>query len=166
MPSSHPPSGRQRTPMGMLGVNVLQGILGSVDDVDRDDCILDSLILCVPDNSGTGAVAMVQEYDQRMHFLLHLSLAECSYRQIKRKLPFTAVPAQAAPQVISSTLQAQHATFMSLAAKAASVDVELQKVKVLYTQLWCAKTGSMRDPFNHFDQGRGFQDRVIVLGIR
>lgn len=49
---------------------------------------------------------------------------------------------------ISATLQAQHATFLALASKTASVDAELQKMKVIYTQLWRAKTGSVRDPFN------------------
>lgn len=44
---------------------------------------------------------------------------------------------------------------MSLAAKTAAVDAELQKVKTLYTQLWRAKTGSMRDPFNDLDRGNG-----------
>ncbi|KAF8559098.1 hypothetical protein OG21DRAFT_1480958 [Imleria badia] len=73
-------------------------------------------------------------------------------KQIERKLSSTAVQVQATPQVISSTLQTQHAIFMSLAAKTAAVDAELQKVKVLYTQLWCAKTGSMRDPFNDLDR--------------
>jgi nucleoporin p58/p45 len=48
-------------------------------------------------------------------------------------------------------LEAQHATFMALASRTAAVDAELQKVKILYTQLWRAKTGSMRDPFNDLD---------------
>ncbi|CDO68467.1 hypothetical protein BN946_scf184754.g1 [Trametes cinnabarina] len=54
---------------------------------------------------------------------------------------------------IVSTLEAQHATFMALAAKAAALDAELQKLRTLYTQLWRAKTGSMRDPFNELDRG-------------
>ena len=49
---------------------------------------------------------------------------------------------------ISATLQAQHATFLALASKTASVDAELQKLKAVYAQLWRAKTGSVRDPFN------------------
>ena len=49
---------------------------------------------------------------------------------------------------ISTTLQVQHGTFLSLASKTAAVDAELQKIKVLYTQLWRLKTGSVRDPFN------------------
>lgn len=36
---------------------------------------------------------------------------------------------------------------MSLAGQVATVHSELEKVKALYTQLWRAKTGSMRDPF-------------------
>lgn len=42
---------------------------------------------------------------------------------------------------------------MALAAKAAAVDAELQKLRTLYTQLWRAKTGSVRDPFNELDRG-------------
>ncbi|KAG9314825.1 hypothetical protein JVU11DRAFT_3918 [Chiua virens] len=75
--------------------------------------------------------------------------------QIERKLSSTAAQAQTTPQVIASTLQTQHATFVSLAAKTAAADAELQKVKALYTQLWRAKTGSMRDPFNDLDRGSG-----------
>ena len=52
-----------------------------------------------------------------------------------------------------STLEAQHATFMALATKAAALDAELQKIKRLYTQLWREKVGSMRDPFNDIDRG-------------
>ncbi|KAF9223899.1 hypothetical protein BS17DRAFT_781372 [Gyrodon lividus] len=75
--------------------------------------------------------------------------------QIERKLSSAAMQAQSTPQVISSTLQTQHAIFVSLAAKTAAVDAELQKVKTLYTQLWRTKTGSMRDPFNDLDRGSG-----------
>lgn len=56
---------------------------------------------------------------------------------------------------ISSTLQAQYATFVALANKTAVIDAELQKIKALYTQLWRARTGSMRDPFNELDRGTG-----------
>ena len=45
-------------------------------------------------------------------------------------------------------MQTQHATFIALASKTAAVDAELQKIKALYTQLWRAKTGSFRDPFD------------------
>ncbi len=37
--------------------------------------------------------------------------------------------------------------FITLASKTAAVDAELQKIKALYTQLWRARTGSVRDPF-------------------
>lgn len=53
---------------------------------------------------------------------------------------------------IAVTLQAQHATFLSLAAKTAALDADLQKVKAVYTQLWRAQTGSVRDPFNDIDR--------------
>ena len=59
------------------------------------------------------------------------------------------------PTAISTTLQAQHATFVALANKTAVIDAELQKIKVLYTQLWRGRTGSMRDPFNELDRGTG-----------
>lgn len=69
-----------------------------------------------------------------------------------RKTPLTA----AAPSTaIVSTLQAQHATFVTLANNTAAIDAELQKIKVVYTQLWRARTGSMRDPFNELDRGTG-----------
>lgn len=42
---------------------------------------------------------------------------------------------------------------MALATKTAALDAELQKLRTLYTQLWRAKTGSMRDPFNELDRG-------------
>ena len=58
---------------------------------------------------------------------------------------------------ITSTLEAQHTTFIALAARTAAVNAELQKIKALYTQLWRAKTGSMRDPFNDLDRGTGHE---------
>lgn len=67
--------------------------------------------------------------------------------------------------MISSTLQTQHAIFVSLAAKTAAVDAELQKVKALYTQLWRAKTGSMRDPFNDLDRGGGGDFGMELLRV-
>jgi nucleoporin p58/p45 len=48
---------------------------------------------------------------------------------------------------ITSTIQAQNASFLNLASRAAAVHGELQKIKQLYTQLWRAKTSSVRDPF-------------------
>lgn len=49
--------------------------------------------------------------------------------------------------MITTTLQAQHTTFVSLAAKAAALDAELSKLKETYRTLWRAHTGSARDPF-------------------
>ncbi|KZT01405.1 uncharacterized protein LAESUDRAFT_731265 [Laetiporus sulphureus 93-53] len=71
---------------------------------------------------------------------------------IERKLSSAAAQSQYTPQAISSTLEAQHATFIALASKTAALDAELQKIKALYTQLWRAKTNSMRDPFNELDR--------------
>lgn len=53
---------------------------------------------------------------------------------------------------ITSTLQAQHASFVALANKTAALDSELQKLKNTYRALWRAKTGSARDPFNELDR--------------
>ncbi|KAA1477190.1 hypothetical protein DENSPDRAFT_844376 [Dentipellis sp. KUC8613] len=75
--------------------------------------------------------------------------------QIERKLASTAQQAQYTPQAITTTLEAQHASFIALANKTAALDAELQKLKALYTQLWRQKTGSMRDPFNELDRGSG-----------
>ncbi|EIW57668.1 uncharacterized protein TRAVEDRAFT_72697 [Trametes versicolor FP-101664 SS1] len=74
-------------------------------------------------------------------------------QNIERKLSSAASQPQHTPQAIVSTLEAQHATFMALATKTAALDAELQKLRTLYTQLWRAKTGSMRDPFNELDRG-------------
>ena len=41
---------------------------------------------------------------------------------------------------------------------------ELQKVKAVYTQLWRARTGSMRDPFNDLDRGTMAGDGDMGLG--
>ncbi|TCD63200.1 hypothetical protein EIP91_005839 [Steccherinum ochraceum] len=74
---------------------------------------------------------------------------------IERKLSSIASQSQVTPQAITTTLEAQHTTFITLASRTAAVDAELQKVKTLYTQLWRAKTGSVRDPFNDLDRGAG-----------
>ncbi|KAG6865796.1 hypothetical protein C0991_011788 [Blastosporella zonata] len=71
--------------------------------------------------------------------------------QIERKLSSSAGQAQT-PQGISATLQAQHTTFISLANKTAALDIEFQKIKTFVTQLYRAKTGSVRDPFNQLDR--------------
>ena len=54
---------------------------------------------------------------------------------------------------ITTTLQAQHASFVALANKAAALDAEMEKLKATYRQLWRARTGSARDPFNEVDRG-------------
>ncbi|KAL1949609.1 hypothetical protein VTO73DRAFT_8490 [Trametes versicolor] len=78
---------------------------------------------------------------------------KATIENIERKLSSAASQPQHTPQAIVSTLEAQHATFMALATKTAALDAELQKLRTLYTQLWRAKTGSMRDPFNELDRG-------------
>ncbi|KAI0663818.1 hypothetical protein C8Q70DRAFT_952925 [Cubamyces menziesii] len=87
----------------------------------------------------------------RSHLSAHLRPHHPQH--IERKLSSAASQPQHTPQAIVTTLEAQHATFMALAAKAAALDAELQKLRTLYTQLWRAKTGSMRDPFNELDRG-------------
>lgn len=121
---------------------------------------------------------MVQEHDRSMHFFLCIFclvkiLSEANRTQVilyRRTSPgyptryprlsyISSLADLPLPpplySVISSTLQTQHAIFLSLAAKTATVDAELQKIKALYTQLWRAKTGSMRDPFSDLDRGSG-----------
>ncbi|KAG5728862.1 Nucleoporin nup45 [Termitomyces sp. T112] len=71
--------------------------------------------------------------------------------QIEKKLSSSTSQSQT-PHGIAATLQAQHATFLSLASKTAALDAEFQKIKVFVTQLWRAKTGSVRDPFNELDR--------------
>ncbi|KAL4249717.1 hypothetical protein ABKN59_006121 [Abortiporus biennis] len=82
-----------------------------------------------------------------------LRWCKLAIESIERKLSSVATQSQYTPQAITSTLEAQHQTFIALAAKTAALDAELQKVKQLYTQLWRSKTDSMRDPFNEYDQG-------------
>ncbi|KAJ7227396.1 hypothetical protein GGX14DRAFT_419409 [Mycena pura] len=76
-----------------------------------------------------------------------LAWYKSTIEQIERKLSSSAGQAQYSPQAIHATLQSQHATFLALASKTAAVDAQLQKIKQIYTQLWRAKTGSHRDPF-------------------
>ncbi|KAI0733560.1 hypothetical protein C8Q72DRAFT_811782 [Fomitopsis betulina] len=87
------------------------------------------------------------------HMTERLRWYKTTIEQIERKLSSAAAQSQQTPQAISSTLEAQHATFVALASKTAALNAELQKLKALYTQLWRAKTGSMRDPFNDLDRG-------------
>jgi hypothetical protein len=44
---------------------------------------------------------------------------------------------------IAANLQTQNATFLALASKTAALEAELQKIKMLYTQLRRAKSGSV-----------------------
>ncbi|KZT39138.1 hypothetical protein SISSUDRAFT_673895 [Sistotremastrum suecicum HHB10207 ss-3] len=67
--------------------------------------------------------------------------------QIERKIGSLASRAQYTPQAITTTLQAQHATFISLAKRAAELDGEVERIRTAYRELWRAKTGSARDPF-------------------
>jgi len=82
--------------------------------------------------------------------------------QTERELSSAVMQAQSTPQVISSTLQARHAVFISLAAKIAAVDGELQKVKAFYTQIWCTRTGRVTDPFHSLDRGNE-GDGIVTL---
>lgn len=103
---------------------------------------------------------VTQEMQERLQWFKN------TIEQIERKLSASASQSQNTPQAISSTLQTQHAIFVSLAARTAAVDAEVQKVKTLYTQLWRAKTGSMRDPFNELDRGSGGEFGVESLQVK
>ncbi|KAF8271170.1 hypothetical protein EI94DRAFT_615187 [Lactarius quietus] len=83
--------------------------------------------------------------------------------QIERKLTSAAQQVQYSPQAISATLEAQNVSFVALANKIAALDTDLQRLKALYTQLWRAKTGSMRDPFSQLDRGSGGEFGVESL---
>ncbi len=67
------------------------------------------------------------------------------------------------PIAISATLEAQNTSFVALANKIATLDTDFQRLKALYTQLWRAKTGSMRDPFSQLDRGSGGEFGVESL---
>ncbi|KAG2075339.1 hypothetical protein BDR04DRAFT_1091502 [Suillus decipiens] len=103
---------------------------------------------------------VTQEMQERLQWFKN------TIEQIERKLSASASQSQNTPQAISSTLQTQHAIFVSLAARTAAVDAEVQKVKALYTQLWRAKTGSMRDPFNELDRGSGGEFGMESLQVK
>ncbi|KIJ51453.1 hypothetical protein M422DRAFT_244617 [Sphaerobolus stellatus SS14] len=75
--------------------------------------------------------------------------------QIERRLVSAQTQAQYNPQAIVATLQAQNTTFIALAGKTAELDVQLQKIKAQYRELWRAYTGSARDPFNELDRRPG-----------
>lgn len=57
----------------------------------------------------------------------------------------------------------QHSSFVALASKTAALDAELEKIKATYRQLWRARTGSARDPFNEVD--RGVSEGVSEFGL-
>jgi nucleoporin p58/p45 len=100
-------------------------------------------------------------------------------QQIERKLTSAAQQVQHTPQgqlslmdslmslrrclAITATLEAQNTSFIALANKIAALDTDLQRLKALYTQLWRAKTGSMRDPFSQLDRGSGGEFGVESL---
>ncbi|TDL25702.1 hypothetical protein BD410DRAFT_887534 [Rickenella mellea] len=86
--------------------------------------------------------------------------------QIERKITSATNHASITPQAIAATLQAQHASFVALAAKTAQLDADLTKLKTTYTQLWRAKTGSARDPFNQHDRGPGAEFGLDGLSIQ
>lgn len=108
------------------------------------------------------------EFFTRMSKEMQERLQWCknTIEQIERKLSSTVTQQQNTPQAIASALQAQHAVFVSLAAKTATVDAELQKLKALYTQLWRARTGSVRDPFNDLDRGNGSDFGMESLQVK
>ncbi|KAK0223252.1 hypothetical protein IW262DRAFT_1365551 [Armillaria fumosa] len=96
------------------------------------------------------------EFFNRLSTQMSERFAWCknTIEQIERKLSSMAHQSQYTPHGISTTLQAQHATFLALASKTAVLDAELQKIKGLYTQLWRSRTGSVRDPFNELDMDK------------
>ncbi|KAL1752395.1 hypothetical protein FB107DRAFT_265564 [Schizophyllum commune] len=55
-------------------------------------------------------------------------------------------------RLITTSLQAQNSAFLALAAKTATLDAELKKIKDLYRKLWREKNASLRDPFNELDR--------------
>lgn len=67
---------------------------------------------------------------------------------------------------ITSALQAQHASFVALASKAAGLDAELQQLKNTYRTLWRQRTGSARDPFDERDRGTMGNGEFGLDGLR
>ncbi|KJA19502.1 hypothetical protein HYPSUDRAFT_44268 [Hypholoma sublateritium FD-334 SS-4] len=127
------------------------------DKVDQavEDTIVATRIIDGFRNPQSGNTYLKDHADFPMEYFIRvgdqmkkrLAWYKSTIEQIERKLASTASSTQT-PQSISATLQAQHATFLALASKTAAVDVELQKLKAVYAQLWRSKTGSVRDPFN------------------
>ncbi|KAL0579584.1 Nucleoporin nup49/NSP49 (Nuclear pore protein nup49/NSP49) [Marasmius crinis-equi] len=92
-----------------------------------------------------------------------LAWYKSTIEQIERKLSSMANQPNITPQRIVSALQAQHATFLALAGRTASLDAELQKIKAIYTQLWRTRTGSVRDPF---DGGADIEEQGLGPGVK
>ncbi|KAL1737748.1 hypothetical protein HDZ31DRAFT_78915, partial [Schizophyllum fasciatum] len=69
-----------------------------------------------------------------------------------------------------SRRSAQNAAFLTLAAKTATLDTELKKIKDLYRKLWRERNSSLRDPFNELDRDEkeqpGSQADFGMSGIR
>ncbi|KAL0065246.1 Nucleoporin nup49/NSP49 (Nuclear pore protein nup49/NSP49) [Marasmius tenuissimus] len=91
-----------------------------------------------------------------------LAWYKSTIEQIERKLSSMASQPTITPQRVVSALQAQHATFLSLAGRTATLDADLQKIKAIYTQLWRARTGSVRDPF---DGGADIDEQGLGPGV-
>ncbi|KAK1219395.1 Nucleoporin nup49/NSP49 (Nuclear pore protein nup49/NSP49) [Marasmius sp. AFHP31] len=91
-----------------------------------------------------------------------LAWYKSTIEQIERKLSSMASQPTITPQRVVSALQAQHATFLSLAGRTATIDADLQKIKAVYTQLWRARTGSVRDPF---DGGADIDEQGLGPGV-
>ncbi|KAI5892883.1 uncharacterized protein SCHCODRAFT_02627385 [Schizophyllum commune H4-8] len=83
---------------------------------------------------------------------VRLEWYKTTLEQAERKLSSQANQAQITPQFITTSLQAQNSAFLALAAKTATLDAELKKIKDLYRKLWREKNASLRDPFNELDR--------------
>ncbi|TRM64337.1 hypothetical protein BD626DRAFT_629296 [Schizophyllum amplum] len=83
---------------------------------------------------------------------VRLEWYKTTLEQAERKLSSQTNQAQFTPQVISTSLQAQNSAFFALAAKTATLDAELKKIKDLYRKLWRERNSSLRDPFNELDR--------------
>lgn len=63
------------------------------------------------------------------------------------------------PQAVGATLQTQHNSALALANRVGAAHAALDRVRALYTQLWRARTGSSRDPFEE-RFGHGQEERL------
>ncbi|KAG6812371.1 hypothetical protein H0H92_003182 [Tricholoma furcatifolium] len=134
---------------------LLQGIrkdLMNISAQTRDDCHLSNDMKSKVDQAAQDTIVAIRLVDA---FKAPQGTGT-SYLNSHANFPLERLSASAGqsqtPQAISATLQAQHATFISLASKTAALDTEFQKIKTFITQLWRAKTGSVRDPFNELDR--------------